>query len=66
MAVGWLVVNAGLSAVSDNGLVRKSRSTNGMQELRTEENSLKLRKVGSWLDQRWELDILALGTKLAR
>ena len=29
-------------------MVRKVRVTNGMQELRTEEDSLELRKVGSW------------------
>ena len=29
-------------------MVRKVRVTNGMQELRTEEDSLELRQVGSW------------------
>ena len=29
-------------------MVRKMRVTNGMQELRTEEDSLELRQVGSW------------------
>ena len=29
-------------------IVRKVRVTNGMQELRTEEDSLELRQVGSW------------------
>ena len=37
-------VHAGLSAVSDCAMVRV---TNGMQELRTEEDSLELRQVGS-------------------
>ena len=41
------VVDAGLSAVSDCAMVRKVRVTNGMQELRTEEDSLELRQVGS-------------------
>ena len=40
--------HAGLSAVSDCAMVRKVRVTNGMQELRTEEDSLELRQVGSW------------------
>ena len=49
VAVGVvLVVHAGLSAVSDCAMVRKVRVTNGMQELRTEEDSLELRQVGSW------------------
>ena len=48
VAVGVAVVHAGLSAVSDCAMVRKVRVTNGMQELRTEEDSLELRKVGSW------------------
>ena len=43
-----VVVHAGLSAVSDCVTVRKVRVTNGMQELRTEEDSLGLRQVGSW------------------
>ena len=38
----------GLSAVSDCAMVRKVKVTNGMQELRTEEDSLELRQVGSW------------------
>ena len=42
------VVHAGLLAVSDCAMVRKVRVTNGMQELRTEEDSLELRQVGSW------------------
>ena len=29
-------------------MVRKVRVKNGMQELRTEEDSLELRQVGSW------------------
>ena len=44
---GGGVVHAGLSAVSDCAMVRKVRATNGMQELRTEEDSLELRQVGS-------------------
>ena len=48
VAVGVVVVHAGLSAVSDCAIVRKARVTNGMQELRTEEDSLELRQVGSW------------------
>ena len=40
-------VHAGLSAVSDRAMVRKVRATNGMQELRPEEDSLELRQVGS-------------------
>ena len=43
-----VVVHAGLSAVSDCVMVRKARVTNGMQKLRTEEDSLELRQVGSW------------------
>ena len=43
-----VVVHAGLSAVSDCAMVRKVKETNGMQELRTEEDSLELRQVGSW------------------
>ena len=46
MAVGGGA--CGLSAVSDCAMVRKVRVTNGMQELRTEEDSLELRQVGSW------------------
>ena len=42
------LVHAGLSAVSDCVMVRKVWVTNGMQELRTEEDSLELRQVGSW------------------
>ena len=34
-------MHAGLSAVSDCATVRKVRVTNGMQELRTEEDSLE-------------------------
>ena len=41
-------MHAGVSAVSDCALVRKVRVTNGMQKLRTEEDSLELRQVGSW------------------
>ena len=48
VAVGVAVVHVGLSAVSDCAIVRKVRETNGMQELRTEEDSLELRQVGSW------------------
>ena len=48
VAVGVVVVHAGLSAVSDCVIVRKVWETNGMQELRTEEDSLELRQVGSW------------------
>ena len=44
---GVVVVHAGLSAVSDCAMVRKVKVTNGMQELRTEEDRLKLRQVGS-------------------
>ena len=40
-------VHAGLSAVSDCAMVRKVSVTNGMQELRTEEDSLELRQIGS-------------------
>ena len=43
-----VVVHAGLPAVSECAMVRKLRVTNGMQELSTEEDSLELRKVGSW------------------
>ena len=46
MAVGAGVVHASLSAVSDCAMVKKVRVTNGMQELRTEEDSLELRQVG--------------------
>ena len=42
------MVHASLSAVSDSAMVRKVRAPNGMQELRTEEDSLELRQVGSW------------------
>ena len=45
VAVGVVVVHAGLSAVSDCAMVRKVWVTNGMQELRTEEDSLELRKT---------------------
>ena len=48
MAVGLVVVHAGLSAVSDCAIARKVRVTNGMQEFSTEEDSLELRQVGSW------------------
>ena len=41
-------VHAGLSAVSDCAMVRNVKVTNGMQELRTEEDSLEPREVGSW------------------
>ena len=41
-------MHAGLSAVSVCAMVRNVRVTNGMQELRTEEDSLELRQVGSW------------------
>ena len=40
-----VVVHAGLSAVRDCAIVRKVNVTNGMQELRTEEDSLGLRKT---------------------
>ena len=48
MAVGVVGVHVGLSAVSDCAMVRKVRVTKGMQEFRTEEDSLELRQVGSW------------------
>ena len=41
------VVHVGLSAVSDCAIVRKVKVTKGMQELRSEEDSLELRQVGS-------------------
>ena len=41
-------MHAGIPAVSDCAIVRKVRVTNGMQELRIEEDSLDLRQVGSW------------------
>ena len=41
-------VHAGFSAVRDCAIVRKVRVTNGMQELRIEEDSLELRQVVSW------------------
>ena len=41
-------VHAGLSAVSDCVMVWNARVTNGMQELRTEKDSLEPRQVGSW------------------
>ena len=41
-------MHAGLSAVSDCAMVRKVRVTNGVQKLRTEEDSVELRQVGSW------------------
>ena len=43
-----VVVHAGISVVSDCAIVRKVKVTNGMQELRTEADSLELRQVGSW------------------
>ena len=48
VAVGVVVVHAGLSAASACPMVRKVWVTNGMQEFRTEEDSLELRQVGSW------------------
>ena len=48
VAVGVVVVHEGLSAESDCAMVRNVKVTNGMQELRTEEDSLELRQVGSW------------------
>ena len=42
------MVHAILSDVRDCAMVRKAKVTNGMQELRTEEDSLELRQVGSW------------------
>ena len=48
VAVGVGEMHAVLSAASDCAMVRKVRVTNGMQELRTEEDSLELRQVGSW------------------
>ena len=45
VAVGVVVVHAGLSAVSDCAMVRKVKATNGMQEFRTEEDSLEPRKT---------------------
>ena len=41
-------MHVGLSVASDCAMVRKVKVTNGMQELRTEEDSLELRQVGSW------------------
>ena len=41
-------MHVGLSAESDCAMVRNVKVTNGMQELRTEEDSLELRQVGSW------------------
>ena len=41
-------MHEGLLAVSDCAMARNVRVTNGMQELRTEEDSLELRQVGSW------------------
>ena len=43
-----VVVHVGLSAVSDCAMMRKVKVTKGMQELRTEEDSLDMRQVGSW------------------
>ena len=40
-------MHADLSTASDCAMVRKVRVTNGMQELRTEEDSLEPRQVGS-------------------
>ena len=40
-----VVVHAGLPAVSDCAMVRKVWETNGMQKLRTEEDSLELRQT---------------------
>ena len=48
MVIGVVVVHVGLLAVSDCAMVRKVKVTNGMLELRTEEDSLELRQVGSW------------------
>ena len=45
---GWGLVHAGLSAASDCAMVRKVKVTNEMQELRTEEDSLEPRQLGSW------------------
>ena len=45
VAVGVVVVHAGISAASDCAMVRKVKVTNGMQELRTEEDSLEPRKT---------------------
>ena len=45
VAVGVVVVHAGLPAVSDCAMVRKVKVTNGMQEFRTEEDSLEPRKT---------------------
>ena len=39
-------MHAGVYQLSDCAMVRKVRVTNGMQELRTEEDSLELRQVG--------------------
>ena len=39
------MVHAGLSAGSDCAMVRKAKVTNGMQEFRTEEDSLEPRKT---------------------
>ena len=35
-------------AVSDCAMVRRERITNGMQQLRTEEDSLELGQLGRW------------------
>ena len=43
-----VVVHVGLTAVRDCATVRNAGVTNGMKELRTEEDSLELRQVGSW------------------
>ena len=40
-----VVVHVGLSAVSDCAMVRNVKVTNGMQELRTEGDSLEPRKT---------------------
>ena len=42
------VVHGVFLAVSDCAMVRKVGVRDGMQELRTEEDSLELRQVGSW------------------
>ena len=43
-----VVVHAGLSVASDCAMVRRVKVTNGVQELRTDEDNIELRQVGSW------------------
>ena len=37
-----------VNTVSDCAMVREERITNGMQQLRTEEDRLELGQIGSW------------------